>query len=153
METLIEKAIKIALDAHHGQVDKAGKPYILHTLRLAMLMQDDDEFLVAMLHDVIEDSDYTSDDLIRHGFSQAVVAAAICLTHAEGEDYFAYIRRIRENKIARNVKLSDLQDNMNILRLDAVTEKDFERIRKYHKAWLELSAAKNDADAKSFGIP
>lgn len=141
METLVEKSIKIALDAHRGQTDKSGRPYILHPLRIALSMQHESDFLAAMLHDVIEDSEYTSDDLLRHGFPEEVVQAAICLTHSEDEDYFAYILRIKDNKIARNVKMADLQDNLNILRLNAVTEKDFERIRKYHRAWIELSGS------------
>lgn len=139
METLVEKSIRIALDAHRGQKDKSGQPYILHPLRLALSISGEYEFLAAMLHDVLEDSDYTADDLLRHGFPQEVVAAATCLTHTKDEDYFAYIQRIKDNKIARSVKKADLQDNLNILRLNAVTEKDFERIRKYHKAWLELA--------------
>ncbi len=140
-ESMIEKAIRIALDAHHGQLDKSGRPYILHPLRVALGMKDEKELLVALLHDVLEDSDYTDDDLLRHGFSAEIVAASVCLVHAEGEEYSDYIKKVKANKLARRVKLADLQDNLNILRLNAVTEADFERIRKYHRAWIELSEA------------
>lgn len=141
IETLIEKAIRIALDAHHGQLDKSGRAYILHPLRVALGMKEDREFLAAVLHDVIEDSDYTPEDLVRHGFPQEVVDAAVCLSHSdEDEDYSAYIARVKANPIAKQVKIADLQDNLNILRLNAFTEDDSERIRKYHRAWLELSA-------------
>lgn len=138
IESLIEKAIRIALDAHHGQVDKSGRAYILHPLRVALAMKDDREFLAAVLHDVLEDSDYTSEDLLRHGFPEEVVEAAVCLTHSDEEEYSEYIEKIKKNPIARQVKTADLQDNLNVLRLNAFTEKDFERIRKYHRAWLEL---------------
>ncbi len=139
MESLVEKSIRIALDAHKGQKDKSNRPYILHPLRIALSMKSDEEFMAAVLHDVLEDSEYTDDDLRRHGFPEEVVKAAVCLCHEDDDDYFAYIASLKSNPIAKAVKLADLQDNLNIMRLSAVSDEDFDRIRKYHKAWLELS--------------
>ena len=137
--TSLEKAIKIALTAHQGQKDKAGAPYILHPLRLMQQMRDETEQIVAVLHDVTEDSRYTLEYLRKKGFSKKVIAALECLTKDDGEPYESYIDRVKLNPLAKKVKLADLEDNLNITRLSQINEEDIERLRKYHLAWVKLS--------------
>lgn len=132
--SLIERAIAIALTAHSGQVDKAGAPYILHPLRLMVQMDTEDEQLAALLHDVVEDSDLTLDDLRDEGLPESVLAALALLTHQAGEDYEDYVRRIADNPLARKVKLADLADNMRLDRIPNPTPKDLERLEKYRGA-------------------
>lgn len=132
--SLIERAIAIALTAHSGQVDKAGATYILHPLRLMVQMDTEDEQLAALLHDVVEDSDLTLDDLRDEGLPESVLAALALLTHQAGEDYEDYVRRIADNPLARKVKLADLADNMRLDRIPNPTPKDLERLEKYREA-------------------
>lgn len=131
---MIEKAIAVALDAHTGQTDKAGKPYILHPLRVMQHLETETEQIVGVLHDVVEDSEYTFEDLENCGFPNEVIAAIKLVTKQPGVDYQAYLANIKSNSIARNVKLADLQDNMNLQRLQTITEKDLQRQAKYKKA-------------------
>ena len=112
----IEKALQIAARAHEGQVDKQGLPYILHPLRVMDGVEGLDAKIVAVLHDVVEDTPVTFDDLEREGFSGRVLAAVRCVTHAEGETYADYVVRCRADPIARRVKLSDLADNTRLSR-------------------------------------
>ena len=137
---IIETSLEIALNAYKGQKDKAGKTYILHPLRLMNKMKDDGQMAVALLHDVIEDSHITAADLLHAGIPQTVVDAVQCLTKQESESYEQFIQRIKANPLATAVKIADIEDNINILRLDAVTEKDLQRVNKYHKAWHELNS-------------
>ncbi|KJH70281.1 HD domain-containing protein [Aliterella atlantica] len=130
----LTKAIRVATSAHENQVDKGGKPYIEHPLRVMKQMTTDTARIVAVLHDVIEDSDYSLDDLVAAGFSKEVVEAVEALTKQKGEPYKKYLRRIKTNPIAIAVKLADLQDNMDLTRLPTITEKDIERQEKYFKA-------------------
>ena len=132
------KAIAIAAQAHQEQVDKAGAPYILHPLRMMLRMSSETEMMAAILHDVVEDTDWTLDKLRQAGFSDEVVQAVECLTHRDRETYEAFIVRVRTNAIARKVKLADLEDNMDMRRLSTLTEKDAQRLHKYHQAWLAL---------------
>lgn len=136
---LIELAVNIALNAHKGQKDKASKPYILHPLRLMGKMQTPEEMVVAVLHDVLEDSTLTAVDLVKHGISVEIVNAIECLTKRSDEIYDDYLERVSSSALAVKVKLADLEDNMNILRLDLVTDKDLSRLQKYHQAWRTLS--------------
>ena len=136
---IIEKSLEIALKAYAGQTDKAGKTYILHPLRLMSKMETDEEMSVALLHDVIEDSDITADDLLADGIPSTVVTAVQCLTKNKGENYEAFIIRVLENKLATKIKKVDIEDNINVLRLNSVGEKDLERIAKYHKAWHTIN--------------
>ena len=136
---IIEKSLEIALKAYKGQKDKAGKTYILHPLRIMAKMNTEEEMSVAMLHDVIEDSDYTFEDLISEGIPANVANAVQALSKNKDENYEQFIERILRNKLASKIKLADIEDNINILRLDTVTQKDLERISKYHKAWKKLS--------------
>lgn len=137
---LIELALHRALKAYGGKVDKAGMPYILHPLRLAARLDDQISQAVALLHDVIEDSDATEDDLRDDGFPESVISAVVALTRRKGEGYEAFIDRVRVHPLARKIKLLDIEDNMNLLRLNAVSEKDLQRIAKYHRAWKRLDS-------------
>ena len=138
---IIEKSLEIALKAYTGQTDKAGKTYILHPLRLMAKMETEEEMAVALLHDVIEDSDYKAEDLLDNGIPVNVVNAVQYLTKNKGENYDLFIDRVLENKLAAKVKKADIEDNINILRLNSVTQKDLERIAKYHKAWHRIKAS------------
>ena len=141
----LAKAIRIAATAHENQFDKGGAPYVLHPLRLMMALQGEDEKIVAVLHDVIEDcpDQWNFSKLRAEGFSEAVLEALAHVTKRpeEKDDYDAFVRRAARNPIARKVKLADLEDNMDLKRISNPTAKDFERIAKYHRAWLMLNAA------------
>lgn len=132
----LETAIGIALKAHAGQRDKAGEPYITHPLRLMMQANGYEEQIVAVLHDVLEESDITANFLHEQGIEKHLIEAIELLTHSNTtEDYLDYVRRIAGNTLARRVKLLDLRDNMNILRLTELKPKDWERLQKYHIAY------------------
>lgn len=135
----LEKAIALALDAHTGQTDKAGKPYILHPLRVMQQLKTETEQIVGVLHDVVEDSEYTFEDLENCDFPNKAIAAIKLVTKQPSVDYQAYLASIKSNPIARNVKLADLRDNMNLQRLQTITEKDLQRQAKYKKAVEFLS--------------
>lgn len=131
---MLENAILFATKAHKGQKDKGGKPYILHPLRVMLCCKKQEEQITAILHDVLEDTNNTKEDLQKAGFSDEIVEAVVCLTKQKNEDYFDYIHRVKQNKIARIVKLADLEDNMDLKRLLTVTEKDKARVQKYQEA-------------------
>ena len=135
---LIEKSLEIALKAYRGQKDKAGKPYILHPLRLMAKMDTEEEMAVALLHDVIEDSDYTVEALLNNGIPYDVVTAVECLTKVDGESYEGFVARAAKNKLAAKVKKADIEDNINVLRLKTLEQKDLDRVSKYHAAWHTL---------------
>lgn len=135
---IIEKSLEMALRAHAGQKDKAGKAYILHPLRLMHRMDSEEEMAVALLHDVIEDTDITEQDLLSEGVPPKVVAAVKCLTKQNGERYDDFITRVSKNNLAAKIKLADLEDNIDVLRLNSLAEKDLQRIAKYHQAWIKL---------------
>ena len=131
---VLEKSIHIALEAHRGQIDRAGKPYILHPLRVMNNCDDEIEMISAVLHDVIEDSPFTVDDLRREGIPDEAIEIIVCLTKKRNESYEDFITRISLNEKAINVKIKDLQDNMNIARFERMNQKDLDRLAKYHKA-------------------
>ncbi|MBU4438002.1 MAG: GTP pyrophosphokinase [Acetobacterium sp.] len=131
---MLNKAIEIAAIAHRGQIDKAGAPYILHPLRVMLTRDNELERICAVLHDVVEDSTITFEDLRKEGFSEIVLAVLDCLTKRDGENYEAFIGRILKNKTACRVKLADIEDNMDLSRIENPTEKDRERIEKYKNA-------------------
>jgi len=139
----LERAIEIAVLAHKGTVDKAGQPYILHPLRLMMRVETEAEKIVAMLHDVVEDSQppqrWGFDELRCEGFSEPVLAALECVTRRESETYEEFISRSLAHPVARRVKLADLEDNMDIRRLATLTDRDAERLRRYLAAWRVLT--------------
>lgn len=131
---MLNKAIEIATRAHAGQVDKAGESYILHPLRVMLTRETELERICAVLHDVIEDTNITFDNLRNEGFPEDVITVLDCLTKRDGEDYDAFIDRVLKNETACSVKLADLCDNMNLTRIQNPTEKDKERVQKYNKA-------------------
>jgi (p)ppGpp synthase/HD superfamily hydrolase len=135
---MLTEAIIIATKAHKNQVDKAGEPYILHPLRVMIKMNSIDLKIVAILHDVIEDSDYDDVDLINAGFTNEIVDAVVCLTKRKNENYMDYIKRCKTNYLAKIVKLADLEDNSDLSRIKNPTEKDYERTKKYRAAVNEL---------------
>lgn len=136
---MLNKAIDIATKAHKGQVDKAGQPYISHPLRVMSMGSTDEEKIVGVLHDVVEDSDWTFERLTAEGFSTEVVDALRCITKlSENEPYDKFIQRVKTNSLAVKVKLNDLTDNMDIRRLAYISEKDVKRLRKYLKAYKQL---------------
>jgi (p)ppGpp synthase/HD superfamily hydrolase len=137
----LETAIAIAVEAHRGQLDKCGQPYILHPLRVMFRCETDVERTVAVLHDVVEDTPVTADELRRRGFGEEVLAALDCVTKREGEGYEAFVERAAANPIARKVKLADLEDNMDLRRLSAsgtVDERTAARLERYVRAWHRL---------------
>src|SRR5262245_66144055 len=139
MSTL-ERAIEIAAHAHAGQRDKAGKPYILHPLRVMLAVEGEASRIAAVLHDVVEDTPVTADDLRREGFSDAIVDAVLALTRRDGETYEAFVERAGQNPIARPVKLADIADNMDLTRIAQPTDRDHERLRRYERARAALLA-------------
>ena len=134
LQGLLDKAIQIASSAHENQMDKAGEPYILHPLRLMMQFQDENERITAVLHDVVEDSDVTIDQLSRQGFNEEIIDALERLTKKNGESYGNFIDRITSCSLARKIKIADIEDNLNITRLTKLSQTDLERIEKYHNA-------------------
>ena len=130
----IERAVRLAAEAHEGQVDKSGLPYILHPLRVMAGVDDLEAKMVAVLHDVLEDTAVTVEQLREAGFSSAVIAGVLSVTHGDGEDYADYVVRAKADPLGRLVKLSDLADNTRLeramFRLDNV-ERDVARMRKY----------------------
>jgi (p)ppGpp synthase/HD superfamily hydrolase len=131
----LERAIAIAAEAHAGQQDKAGAPYVLHPLRMMLRLSSTDERVVAVLHDVCEDCPgWTFDRLRAEGFSERVLTALDSVTKRDGEAYEDFVRRAAANPIGRAVKLADLQDNCDLSRISKPSERDFQRIEKYRKA-------------------
>src|SRR5262245_23672304 len=147
--TPLEKAIEIALRAHAGQTDKAGAPYISHPLRMMLRMKDPTSMMVAVLHDVVEDGHgWTFDRLAEEGIPAAVIEAVTYVTkRAEEEsDYQKFILRAASHPVARQVKLADLEDNMDLGRISNPTEKDFARIEKYRNAHALLRTLEENSD-------
>ena len=131
---LTKKAMKLCFEAHKEQVDKSGLPYVFHPFHVAEQMTDEITTAIALLHDVVEDTDYTLQDLIDMGFPREVTDALALLTHEDGVPYFEYVAGIKADPAARAVKLADLAHNSDSTRLDSVDEKALERIEKYRKA-------------------
>lgn len=138
---MLEKAMILAAKGHMGQKDKGGQPYLLHPVRVMLRCETIEEKTVALLHDVLEDTEITAADLRREGFSETVVEAVICLTKGADEDYMAYVERVCGNKVAAKVKLADLADNMDLRRLPGRTEKDLLRMEKYRRAKARVEQA------------
>ncbi len=132
--TLTKKAMRIAFEAHKEQTDKTGIPYIYHPIHLAEQMSDEAETCVALLHDVIEDTDMTFEQMEAEGFTPEIIAALRLLTHDENVSYLDYVAEIKKNAIATKVKLVDLKHNSDLTRLDHVDEKAIIRVEKYKKA-------------------
>lgn len=141
MQNQLEEAISIACAAHKGQRDKGGKAYILHPLRVMAAFDTVEEKIVAVLHDVVEDSDVTLDQLRERGIDSSLVEAVDAITHRKGESYDDYLDRVAANPIAGRVKLKDIRDNIDSTRLPMLTEKDVARIGLYHSKLRKLEAA------------
>ena len=132
-----KKALKLCFDAHKEQVDKSGLPYVFHPFHLAEQMETEETTIVALLHDVVEDTKYTLEDLRQMGFGESVIKALSLLTHDDKVEYMDYVLAIKDNPIAKAVKLADLKHNSDLSRLDVVDEKALKRREKYLEA-LEL---------------
>ena len=135
---MLNKAITIATKAHNNQTDKAGQPYILHPLRVMLKLSNDIDRQVAILHDVIEDTNISIDDLRRERFEDNVLKALSFITRKKDEKYFDYINKVKQNCIAKKVKIVDLEDNMNLSRIQNITDKDLGRMKRYVKAYSIL---------------
>lgn len=139
MSTL-QRAIEIATEAHKGKFDKAGRDYIGHPLRVMEMGRNEEEKIVGVLHDVIEDTDWTFEKLAEEGFSQEIISALRCVTKlSENENYDDFIDRVKKNPLAVAVKINDLTDNMDIRRLPYLSDKDVKRLKKYLKAYKRLT--------------
>jgi (p)ppGpp synthase/HD superfamily hydrolase len=135
---LLEKAIAIAVEAHKGQLDRYGAPYILHVLKVMQAGYTQDEKIVGVLHDIIEDTHWTAKDLAGERFPEHIVAAIDSLSKKDSEEYEAFIDRIKKNTLAISVKLNDLRDNMDLCRVQKLSAEDIPRLNKYIKAYQEL---------------
>jgi (p)ppGpp synthase/HD superfamily hydrolase len=130
----LEHAIALAAQAHAGQVDKAGAPYVLHPLRMMLRLTTPEERMAACLHDVVEDCGWTLERLRAEGFAEAVIEAVDAVTRRAEEDYEAFVRRAAAHPIGRRVKLADLEDNCDLTRMASPTERDRARSEKYRRA-------------------
>ena len=137
---MLEKAIEIAVEAHRGQIDKAGKIYILHPIRVMLRGKNETEQIIGILHDVVEDTPVTLEALRLEGFSEEVLSALSCITKEKGEDYGHFIDRVLTNPLATQIKLYDLEDNMNRDRIPFPTEHDEKRFAKYEKYYKIVAA-------------
>ncbi|MFR5365303.1 GTP pyrophosphokinase [Intestinibacter bartlettii] len=131
-------ALELAVEKHKNQTDKAGNPYILHPLHVMENVNSKEGKIVAILHDIIEDTDITEDYLLKIGLSKRIVDAVVALTRSEDIDYQEYIKTLSSNPLAKEVKLADLEHNMDLKRLPTLEEKDLERNRKYQIAYHYL---------------
>lgn len=143
---LLDKAAFICVTKHQGQRDKTGQAYFQHPMRVAMRCVTDEEKLVALLHDTIEDSDVTADYLLAEGFPQAIVDAILSVTKREGESYEDFVARAKENPIGRAVKVHDLEDNLDVMRLNELTPSMAERFNKYLRAYRFLTTDNADVN-------
>ncbi|MBR2970958.1 MAG: bifunctional (p)ppGpp synthetase/guanosine-3',5'-bis(diphosphate) 3'-pyrophosphohydrolase [Clostridia bacterium] len=134
---LTKKALRLCFDAHKNQVDKTGLPYVFHPFHLAEQMTDEISTVCALLHDVVEDTEYTFDDIRNMGFPQEVIEVLRLLTHDHGVPYMEYVKKISTNTIAKQVKLADLRHNSDLSRMDIIDEKALSRTQKYKQA-IEL---------------
>jgi len=137
----LEQAISIASLAHAGQLDKGGEPYILHPLRVMMKLKDEKQRIVAVLHDVIEDTKVTDMNLIIQGLDIDLLNVILTLTRNKNESYDEYVDRISKDEFAIQVKLADLEDNMDMSRIKSPKGKDYERVDKYYEAREKLMNA------------
>lgn len=140
MLPLFDKAVEIATKAHEGQTDKSGKPYIGHVMRVSLGCKTQKSKVIALLHDVIEDTPITPDELKAEGIPTDIVEAVLTLSRRQDEPYEEYINRVVPHPLCCEVKIADLEDNMDIRRLTEIGESDVIRLKKYHKAWKTLTS-------------
>lgn len=143
---LTQRAMQICFEAHRNQRDKGGMPYVFHPFHLAEQMETEDEICAALLHDVMEDTEWSFEQLAGEGFSPAVMQALLLLTHDDHTDYLDYVRRLSGNRIAARVKLADLRHNSMPGRLPAIGEKERKRMRKYLRAQAILTGGEADLE-------
>ncbi len=136
----LEDALILATQAHSGQTERNGQPYIFHPLRIMCRMRTETTRIIALLHDVVEDTDITLADLREKGYSADIVNAVDALSRRDGESYDAFIDRAAANPLAVHVKLADLEDNMDVRRLPEVLQRDAQRLEQYRAAWQRLNA-------------
>ena len=136
---LTKKALKLCFEAHKAQTDKTGLPYVFHPFHLAEQMTDEYTTVTALLHDVVEDTDYTLNDLQEMGYPDEVIQALSLLTHDDGSEYMDYVKRLKNNPIARAVKLADLKHNSDLSRYDTIDNQAIKRTAKYQQAIEILS--------------
>ena len=129
-----KKALNLCFEAHKNQVDKSGLPYVFHPFHVAEQMTDEATTIVALLHDVVEDTDYTLEDLAAEGFGEDILEAVALMTHEDDVPYLDYVAKLKDNPIARAVKLADLAHNSDLSRIGEVDEETRERLEKYQKA-------------------
>ena len=129
-----KKAMKLCFEAHKNQVDKSGMPYVFHPFHVAEQMTDEATTIVALLPDVVEDTDYTLEDLAAEGFGKDILEAVALMTHEDDVPYLDYVAKLKDNPIARAVKLADLAHNSDLSRIGEVDEETRERLEKYQKA-------------------
>ncbi len=134
----LDKALQIAIKVHQHQKDHHGKYYILHPIRVMMRVDSEEEQILAILHDVVEDSEWTIEMLRKEGFSEKILTALDCLSKRTGEDYMDYIDRTKDNPLARRVKIADLEDNMDMKRIQNFSDADAVRMKRYQMAWRYL---------------
>ncbi|NLB21035.1 MAG: hypothetical protein GX829_09525 [Clostridium sp.] len=149
-----ERALTLATIKHAGQVDKGGRPYIMHVIRVMQGVEDDDEKIIALLHDLIEDTDFTLDDLKEYEFLDEIIDGVSLLTRDPEAGYMKYIENLSNNKKARNVKLSDLKDNQDHTRLkNPMTEEGQIRLEKYRaaEAYIRKIIKKEEKDKDKIG--
>ena len=135
-----KRALKLCFEAHRNQEDKSGMPYVFHPFHLAEQMTDEATTITALLHDVVEDTDYTLEDLRAMGFPPEALDAIELMTHDPAVPYLDYVAKIKTNPIARTVKLADLRHNSDLTRLDAVDDQALARAEKYRRAIQLLQA-------------
>ena len=136
----LERAIELAVEYHLGQRDKAGHPYILHPLRVMLRCQGEEAQMVAVMHDLLEDTPVTEDFLRQQGFSEAVLRGLQGVTRDPQESYEQFVQRAKLDPLSRQVKLADLEDNMDIRRLAQISAKDLKRLQRYRESWQALQA-------------
>ena len=135
---MTKKALKLSFEAHKDQIDKSGMPYVYHPFHLAEQMKDEDTTIVALLHDVVEDTYITVDDIRKMGFNEEVCEALKLMTHDDNVPYIEYVKKLKSNPIAKAVKIADLAHNSDLTRLDIVDEKALMRVEKYKRAMEQL---------------
>ena len=137
----LDTAVIIAAQAHQGQKDRYGVNYILHPLRVMLRFESETEMIVAILHDVIEKTEWTLEKLREQGFNDTVLKAVNLLTRQDEQPYMEYIEKLKGNRIARRVKIADIEDNMNPRRMGTLSDENLEKLARLHKAWIILKQA------------
>ena len=137
----LDTAVIIAAQAHQGQKDRYGVNYILHPLRVMLRFESETEMIVAILHDVIEKTEWTLKKLREQGFNDTVLKAVNLLTRQDEQPYMEYIEKLKGNRIARRVKIADIEDNMNPRRMGTLSDENLEKLARLHKAWIILKQA------------